>query len=139
MHRTMVLPLLLALIAGCVSAPQHDVTARLGEDFSLGEGQAAYVPTERMLIRFEGITEDSRCPSDVVCVWAGQVTAEVSIAGDGFSEDSFITLGAGGTAESAFSGPKGSYLLELVSVKPYPLSTDGKRNYTAGLRLTRVQ
>lgn len=30
-------------------------------------------------IKFLNITEDSRCPSDVVCVWEGQATAVINI------------------------------------------------------------
>ncbi len=65
------------------------------------------------------ITEinDSRCPSDVVCVWAGEAIVKIAV-------ESPVT----GTLElNTFDHPKdtlGTFSFELVDVSPYPVSTE---------------
>lgn len=39
------------------------------------------------------VLEDSRCPSKVVCVWAGRVTARVRVTGGAWSRTMNLTLG----------------------------------------------
>jgi hypothetical protein len=65
------------------------------------------------------ITEDSRCPVDVVCVWAGQVTAAFVAENTGRQSDLEITLGPLTTAEAVLVG----YRVILLDVNPQPLST----------------
>jgi hypothetical protein len=62
-----------------VEAPFHasgTVTARLGETVRLGN----------VAVRPLAILEDSRCPLDVDCVWAGRVRVKVSVSGAGEPE-----------------------------------------------------
>ena len=43
----------------------------INREFSLGIGQTASVEGEKLFIKFKAVLEDSRCPINVVCVWAG--------------------------------------------------------------------
>ena len=61
------------------------------------------------------ITSDSRCPSDVQCIWAGSLTAEVTLQSDTDKED--ITI----TSESD-PIPFDAYQVRIVDVAPIPLS-----------------
>jgi hypothetical protein len=70
--------------SGCGRAPT-DVQARLNEEFSLSMGQRALITGENLGIRFEEVTEDSRCPRGVTCIWAGRVTCMVEITHAGSS------------------------------------------------------
>src|SRR4030042_6598201 len=70
--------------SGCGAGP-GDIQARLGEDFSLSIGQRALIAGENLGIRFEEVTEDSRCPRGVTCIWAGRVTCMVEITQAGSS------------------------------------------------------
>ena len=63
---------------GCGGGPS-DVQARLNEEVSLSMGQRALIAGENLGIRFEEVTEDSRCPRGVTCIWAGRVTCVVEI------------------------------------------------------------
>lgn len=70
------LPLMgLALAAALsVSAARADpVHASLGVPFALGIGGEAEIEGRGVVIRFTAVLEDSRCPIDVMCVWAGLV------------------------------------------------------------------
>lgn len=77
--------LAIVLIAsGCGCGP-GDVQARLNEEFSLSTGQRALIAGEDLSIRFEEVTEDSRCPREVTCIWAGRVTCMVELVHAGSS------------------------------------------------------
>ena len=48
-------------------------------------GQRALIVGENLEISFEDVIEDSRCPRDVICVWAGRVTCMVELTHAGSS------------------------------------------------------
>src|SRR6185503_16034330 len=48
--------------------------------FKLAVNQMAYNEKEDIKVRFVNVTEDSRCPTDVQCIWAGQVSIMIEIA-----------------------------------------------------------
>lgn len=65
------------------------------------------------------ITEvnDSRCPSDVVCVWQGEAVVRIEVE---LPEEGTLWL-------STYDNQKdtlGAYSFELVEVAPYPVSTE---------------
>lgn len=56
--------------------------AVLGEPFELRVGQTATFlsdPSEALSLRFVSVVSDSRCPSQVFCVWAGDAEIEVEL------------------------------------------------------------
>ena len=61
--------------------------------------------------------EDSRCPSDVTCVWAGHVTVTVLIENQ--TQAKMIDFAPGDS--STFFSP---YKITLLDVSPYPVSTE---------------
>jgi len=69
---------ILLATSGCGGGPS-DIKARINEEFSLSMGQRALIVGENLGIRFEEVTEDSRCPREVTCIWAGRVTCMVEI------------------------------------------------------------
>jgi len=52
---------------------------RLNEPFSLGIGQSIDVAGESMKATFESVSEDSRCPRGVTCVWEGQANSILKV------------------------------------------------------------
>jgi len=71
----MLLPLALAAcapVAPATDGPASDVVfARLGETARLGD----------ITVRPVAVAEDSRCPRDATCVWAGRLRLRAAIAG----------------------------------------------------------
>ena len=67
------LPLLGLFLAACATAapPSAGPTARLGQ----------YAFIDGLRIRPIRVVEDSRCPSNVQCVWAGRLVVETEISG----------------------------------------------------------
>jgi hypothetical protein len=86
------LPVLLALLllaSSCAGLDNSQV--RLNEEFYLSMGQRALIAEEDLEIRFSEVTEDSRCPTDVTCVWPGRVTSKVEITRAGVSHEVLLT------------------------------------------------
>jgi hypothetical protein len=121
MTRAILMPLLLAACVAPAAAPepQNDevrrynegveaqfaapgvVTARLGQTVRLGAAG----------VRPIAVVEDSRCPHDVECVWAGRLRLRVSLSG--VAGEPELTLG------QAFALPGGG-TLTLVAAAPAP-------------------
>jgi len=70
--------------SGC-GGGHSDIQARQNEEFSLSMGQRVLIVGENLEISFEDVIEDSRCPRDVICVWAGRVTCMVELTHAGSS------------------------------------------------------
>ena len=100
------------------SAPEPD--AVFGEPFSIYMGKPVTVGSIDLRFAFIDVSEDSRCPSDVVCIWAGQIVVLVAleVGGDDLYSEN-LTVGQGAAAVVDIGG----YLVEAVSVAPYPVST----------------
>ena len=82
-------------------------------------------------IEFSGI-KDSRCPSDVQCVWEGQAIITLRTFNQTHHEShSFIT----GKTTTAYVGP---YEIILNDITPYPISTkDISEEYVATLSISK--
>jgi len=120
MDRTIVALFIGLLLLGCTANPQL-VQAQLGKNFTLKVNQTASIASEGLIIKLDGVTQDSRCPSDVVCVWAGEVQVKLLLSKGEKSGLLQPVLGAsaGNESEGEFEG----YKIKLVSVEPYPVST----------------
>ena len=79
MKRLALQVLIVVGICGC-SSVGGPISPRAGEQFRLKFGQTALVAEGGLVIRFSDVREDSRCPVDVLCMWAGnaQIVLEVS-------------------------------------------------------------
>jgi len=107
------------LVAGCATPSQPVADASVttsigvetGSQFELKRGQQANVAGTGIRLRFDGITEDSRCPEKVQCVWAGNAAANLRI----MSAEKSVTLNTGIEPKSTIVD---NYTITLVDVKP---------------------
>ena len=139
MKKLGVLTLLLSAIA-CTTPSQPGpsgtitpgVQVETGREFDVAVGQEARVKGSNVVIRFRGVTNDSRCPSDVQCVWAGNAVAGFDLSGDGTADASLNT-----TLEPKSARYSG-YTITLVGLKPAPKSGTPipVLEYVATLRIT---
>ena len=119
------------------SAPMS-IDANLDSEFVLQINQSAEIKSEELKITFLNVTSDSRCPADVTCIWQGQADIEISVQkGD---QDSTLSLSIGGDSspeESIFD----LYLIQLVDISPYPISTENIQpdEYTATIKITKYE
>lgn len=107
------------LSIGCGPKPQYS-TAKfdLGIPFELGAGKTANSSDDKLRITFNAIGEDSRCPEGTTCMWAGQVTANITI-GDSESSQTFDFRLEGKGTKPATKKFK-EYSVNLMQVTPYP-------------------
>ncbi|MDD5321662.1 MAG: hypothetical protein PHD43_13825 [Methylococcales bacterium] len=61
------------------AASAGPIKALIDKEFSLGIGQTVSIEGEKLVIKFKAVLEDSRCPVNVVCVWAGNGKVEFEI------------------------------------------------------------
>jgi hypothetical protein len=88
----------------------------------VGTGETASIGDEDLTVTFLEVTEDSRCPSDALCVRAGQATVLVRFEKDGQNLGEYsLSLGEGREDETAATVE--GYTVKLVRLDPYPVST----------------
>lgn len=84
------------------------------QNFDLKVGETVAVPDSRIKISFKEVAEDSRCPEDVNCVWAGNAKVVLEITNSG-RRATTLTLNSGlNPKHLTFQG----YDIKLADVKP---------------------
>lgn len=78
--------LTLASLTGCATSP----VSERSDGFAM-IGQTTRVAAVK--IRPESVVEDSRCPMNARCVWAGQVVVDTTVMRGGTAERRQFTLG----------------------------------------------
>jgi hypothetical protein len=95
------------------------VCARLGEEFDLRLSETAYIANTSLSIQAVAVPEDSRCPTDVVCVWAGNARVSLALREGADAEAADVNSTVEPRAVSRFG-----YRVELVDVRPGRISTE---------------
>ncbi len=103
--------------------PYGSEFAESGEPFTLNVDRAAVIGQDVLRVRFDGVIEDSRCPSSVVCVQAGAVKVGITVASSVVRATSYVlggaTDGEGMLLETASIEHEG-FTVRLLQVTPYP-------------------
>jgi hypothetical protein len=124
------------LIAVSVFAPQGDAhygllievegatgggaTLPLDEPTALVLGVPAAIEGGAATIELTAVSDDSRCPTDVTCVWAGEATLSFAATSLGGTQANFdVTYSPGTEAVHTFGG----YTLTVIELGPEPVST----------------
>ena len=127
---------LVLLLVGCAGGG-GPIKASLGQEFTLAVGQTAEITGENLSMTFLEVVEDSRCPKNVTCIWAGRVSAVVEIK-DGGPVYKMVLTEPGLTDTSSRETYQG-YSLSF-HVTPYPEA--GKKiaagEYRLSLTVTRA-
>jgi hypothetical protein len=129
---TATLSLVLATGASVLAAP----TSSLGKEFTVRVGQTVTIAGEQLSLTFTRVTEDSRCPSGVVCVWEGNAQIAVTVSK---SANEPVTLLLNTNPSFPTTATYLDYTVTLVELKPYPRSTRPipESRYRADLLVTR--
>jgi hypothetical protein len=134
MRVTLLLPILGLSVCSNPQPLDPQIEVPLGEPFVLRIGQAAEVAGTPLHVRFDEVREDSRCPADVACVWAGNARVRLRVD---VESDEAVSLDLNtGLDPRALS--LAEYRIALEALEPAPASTasipDGQ--YLARLRVT---
>jgi hypothetical protein len=106
-----------AIGSSCASSPVAPSQVPLGRPFDLSPGGSATVEGG-LKVTFVGVSSDSRCPTDVRCVWAGDALVTLSLAQSPAdpAERELHTNAAGSTASYR------AYTVVLGALAPHPRS-----------------
>jgi hypothetical protein len=90
------------------------------EPFTLALGETVSIANTAWSLSFDAVTEDSRCPVNVECVWAGQAVLHLTAARPGETEALTLTLGS----ETMVPEPIGDtgVFLTVSDLQPYPVA-----------------
>jgi len=132
--------LAMALVAACrsdtfppVSPSQTGATVEL----TLRPGEEVRVPGTLLRLAFTQVVGDSRCPTDVVCIWEGEAVLELALGiGMGPSYPDTVTTRSSGNVTRLFG-----YRITLLDVQPAPVSTRPipPGDYSARFRVESVE
>jgi hypothetical protein len=126
---------LLLLASTLLAMPTSTAGAVLGEPFELKVDERVEVETTELTLTFLRVDSDSRCPTDVVCVWAGEAKLVLGARVEDGDEAELVLVTPGDGATATFL----RYKVEVVALAPEP---DSRRkiapeDYVATLRVTR--
>ena len=106
------LPLILLTLTGCANS--HDpLVSNLEEEINLAFGQQVLIRGEGVVIRFSDVLEDSRCPVDVQCIWAGNAKVALTINNSDLQLNTYL---------DPRKSRRAGYMIELNSLDPQPLA-----------------
>jgi len=117
-----------------VSSDEAAKKAVLDQNFKVRYGKEMTI--KDLKVKFESVVEDSRCPKDVTCVWAGDAKILISVRRAN-GKEAKIELHTNG--QFAQTGKYQQYVIKLVALDPYPrTSAKGKPgDYVATLLITK--
>lgn len=125
----------LFLFAATTASPPVTKEAALDQEFEIKLGQQVSIKKEGLKISFSNVSEDSRCPTGVDCIWAGngKVVLKLSKAR---KRAAWMTLNTGVDPKQ---DDYREYDVKLVNLNPYPKkdSKIKKRDYVATLVVSR--
>ena len=124
---------LVAIAAGCASV-ETTVVADPGVAFSLALGKTAAVHGNSARITFDKVTDDSRCPVDVVCIWAGDAKIQLTVARTGAPAETRVVSVTAPNNEVV----SGDLRIRFVALAPAPRQSEpgASRAYVAQLVVT---
>jgi hypothetical protein len=112
---------LLVLFAACNTSPdlQTGPNVTVVGDTTFLELQVGTSATNgEIRVAFDAVTEDSRCPTDVQCVWEGNGGIRLTLTG-GDQTGVFIVNSSSDPRLVGFQG----FALGFSDLRPYPVST----------------
>ena len=76
-------------------------------------------------LTFERVSEDSRCPTDVTCIWEGDAVVVLKVKVE--AEEATREVHTQGGEPRSRKAPAGDYVVTLVRLDPAPRSTGADR------------
>lgn len=120
----------LLIFQACASV-ENVIIAEPDVAFSLPVGKTAGVSGSPTRVTFRQVSEDSRCPRSVVCVWEGDARIELTVSREGSpSQTGVLSLSSPGNEAQI-----GGLLVRFVGLAPYPATPNpsAPRQYVAEL------
>ena len=125
--KTLILALVVILGTTVVASAQKSVTLRHGQQKTAG--------STHLIIKFVSVVEDSRCPTDANCVWAGNAKIKILVK-DPKGRSREFELNSNLADKTALFG---GYEIGMTKLVPHPTMEDSvKRPYTVTLNIKKT-
>jgi len=109
------------LFLSVVALFSMSVFAQSGESAAIRLGDTAELVKSKISIKFLRVIEDSRCPADANCIWAGNAKLEIE-ASKGSQKGTFVLNTNGNETVAKFAG----YAIRITSLEPQKTSAKDK-------------
>jgi hypothetical protein len=135
MGRRLAILLISGLVVSCAPARASQDSGRprtpsQSHEIVLAHTQVGRIDRTALVITFEAIAEDSRCPTGVDCIWAGDVSVTLRLESREAAAER-VTLHLNTSAREALHG---DHRVTLVAVAPHPKA--GEKIEAASYRVT---
>lgn len=130
--KTLFLALILTL--GCGAFVQTE--AQSNNQIKILVGKQAKDARSKLTIKFISLIEDSRCPTDVQCIQAGNARIKVEVSKKGGATETFEINTTRGQVGATYD----NYAINLESLTPAPKSNIriNRNGYTATFTINRL-
>jgi hypothetical protein len=126
---------LAAIIAASLKYMRNrELSAELEETFWLDKGETAHIKGEDLSLTFKDVLNDSRCPPNVHCIWAGEVQLILNARKGDHQKDLRFKVGPAGDVVEF-----DEYIIAISSIEP-PVPEQGtidESDYRIELRVKR--
>jgi len=137
----------LLILAGCKAQKESKNSEKVatkdkldkkieGKIIYFTEGENKFLKEYEMNVTFKNISEDSRCPEGVTCVWQGAAVANIEFLGI-TTRPKTIPLATTENAGRNYhkSAIFNGYIISLVEVNPAPTSEEGAKTLAGKYRI----
>ena len=89
----------------------------------------------KLSIQLDSVTEDSRCPYNVECIWAGNAKVKFDFIINNKLNQFSLNTSTGFLTETIISG----FIIQLIELKPYPVYPNPilQKDYIARVKISR--
>ncbi len=130
--------LLLSLCLLATTACYRDSPTEPGpvdQEVTLAAGRSTTIEAARISVKFDGVSGDSRCPGDAICIQGGSATVRFEVTNAAGARRQ-LTFETGNLQPQTYD----SLTVELLELMPYPFSSlppIRPEDYRAKLRIRR--
>ncbi len=112
---------------------RNTINVLLDIEFKLRISEKAFIKDAEVTVTFIRVVEDSRCPSNVYCFWAGRAIVELSFTKNN-KEIGRVNLTIPGDEEKEFDG----YVIRLIRIEPQREYPDKMQISPSDYRITLI-
>jgi hypothetical protein len=111
-------------------------SAQTGQAVLVCAGKQATAKQSGLTVKFVEVLEDSRCPTDANCIWAGNARIKIEVTNKDGGEKTFELNTSSGPKGDQFDG----WAIDLESLTPAPRSAQktDPQSYQAKITISRL-
>jgi hypothetical protein len=104
--------------SGCETELNLKSTLPLNDTVEIANSETKYNFENNIVLRMDSVLNDSRCPSNVQCVWEGNAEVRFLFTVDSRGTDFVLNTHGGNSFNS--DTVIGGYSIKLLNLSPYP-------------------